>query len=127
MEPFRSSGEHRALLSCSVTNGDDEIKLLAPEFIQRLRAVAGNVDIQFPHHLDGLPAHLCRVRPGGEHVKSVARLVANQPFGDLTPSRITSTNNQYSLLHHGCVSVTSPPSTVTRQASFGPVSRMLRA
>ena len=100
MEPLRRSGENWALLARLIADCNHEVKLLAYEVVQRLRAMSRDVDTQFPHHLDGLRTDLGRLRAGRKHLESFASFVSYQPFGDLTPSRIPGADDQDALLTH---------------------------
>lgn len=93
MEPLRDSRKHRALLSCPVTNSDHEFKLAPRKLRQRLRAMAGDIDAQFSHDLDGFAAYLRWLRSSRVHFKSFVGFVSKQPFRNLTARGISRTQN----------------------------------
>src|ERR1039458_3576331 len=93
MAPLRGSRKHRALLSRSVTNSDHEFKLAPRKLRQQLRAMAGDIDAQFSHDLDGFAAYLRWLRSSRVHFKSFVGFVSKQPFRNLTARGISRTQN----------------------------------
>jgi len=55
---MRLSGEHRTGLVGVSTDRDDGFYRVPEEFLQRLRAMGGNVDTDLLHHRDGFGVHV---------------------------------------------------------------------
>jgi hypothetical protein len=87
---LRPSRKHRTVVPRVVANRDHVIEWLAGEFIDRLRAVARNVDSDFLHNRDGFGPHQARLRAGALDLITAAALVPKQAFAHLAARRVAS-------------------------------------
>jgi hypothetical protein len=55
--------------------------------------MAGDIDAQFSHDLDGFAAYLRWLRSSRVHFKSFVSFVSKQPFRNLTARGISRTQN----------------------------------
>ncbi len=78
-----------ALLSGTITNGDDEIELLAAVFRYGFRAMVRDVDSYFFHRFDASRMKSFRMSSSAEYFESIAGDLAKQSFSHLTPGGVS--------------------------------------
>src|SRR6266511_1371186 len=83
----------RAALLGGGAAGNDIVEVLADKFLHRLRALPGSIHAQLTQKRDGFRAHAAGLCAGTGHVKAIASLVPQQPFGHLAPRGIGSAQN----------------------------------
>jgi len=89
------SGEHRADLIGIPADGDDGIDGAAEEFLKMLGVMAGYVDTDLLHDLDGLRMDIPgRLRAGAGNFDQIGGGSAEDAFGQVTAAGVASAKNE---------------------------------
>lgn len=95
MMPVHLAGKHRTHLVGIAAHGDDGLDRLMEELVQVLRLVAGNVDADFRHHLNGEWMNVtCGFRSGASDAKPPLRHGAQNALGKVATARVACAKNQ---------------------------------
>ncbi len=98
MDSLGVGWENRATLSGIITDRDDVIEVLACKLIDRLGAVARNVNTKLQHDRDCFGPQVGRIRASAENLKTVSSVVPKQAFRHLAARGVSRTKNKDALL-----------------------------
>ncbi len=91
---FSASVENRATFLGVVAHSDDAVEVLPGEFLDRLRALARDVDPELPHNPDSFGAHVGRVSSRAENFVFRTGIVPEQSLRHLAAGRIPGAQYQ---------------------------------
>jgi len=78
-----SSGKDRTDFAGSIADGDDVIERFPPEFLDRFRAMMGDVHTRFSHYFARQRVQAGRVCSRASREKPISRQMVEPPFGHL--------------------------------------------
>jgi heme-degrading monooxygenase HmoA len=97
VNPFGVAWKHRTFVARIVTDRDDAVEIMAREFINRFRPVAGNVDSDLSHNSYGFRSNGAWRCACARHLITGPAFATEQTFSHLAASRVPRAQNKYSL------------------------------
>src|SRR5215510_4462494 len=98
MNSFDCSGKGWAMLVGVIADSDYVIEVLAEKFIDRLRSVMGDVDVEFTHRTNRLGTNKGGYGARARNLKAISGHRPQQPFGHLTARRVAGAEKENTLL-----------------------------
>src|SRR6202012_266958 len=124
MQPVGCAEKNRTRLASVVANRNHVVEPLTLEFVDMLRAVAGNIDADFSHDCDSFSSYFARFGSCAIDVEPVARIVAQQTFRHLAARRVSSAEDQHALSDHAtCPSARTATTEDASRSSEGASQR----
>lgn len=89
------SGKYRTRLIGVSANRDDRVDRAIEELAQMLRAVFGDIDVDFAHDLKGQRVNIaCGLGAGARHLDDITSHRAKNAFGEMAAARIAGAQNK---------------------------------
>lgn len=90
MMPIQLAGKYRTSLVGIAAYRNDRLHVLLEELIHVLGMMFGNIDADFLHHLNRERMNITGwLRPGTLYMQNIARRRAQEPFRQMTATRIS--------------------------------------
>ena len=95
MMPVDLAWKHRTRLVRIAADRDDRFHFLREKFVQMFRVMLGNIQADFPHHLNRERMHVARrIRAGALDVEAVSERVAQNSLREMAATGVAGAKNQ---------------------------------